>query len=43
MSAGHASLKRRLVLWLLAPMLGLSVFILAHVYYTAQETRGPGV
>ncbi len=37
MSAHPASLKRRLVLWLLAPLIGLSVLILAHVYLSAQE------
>ena len=37
MSAHPASLKRRLVLWLLAPLVGLSVLILAHVYLSAQE------
>ncbi len=37
MNARPASLKRRLVLWLLAPLIGLSVLILVHAYLSAQE------
>lgn len=38
MRSAGASLRRRLVLWLLVPMVALSVLILGHVSYTAQET-----
>ncbi len=38
MSTDSASLKRRLVLWLLGPMIVLSLLILAHVYHSARQT-----
>ena len=38
MSTQSASLKRRLVLWLLGPMIVLSLLILAHVYHSARQT-----
>ncbi len=37
MKARPASLKRRLVSWLAAPLVGLSVLILVHVYLSAQQ------
>lgn len=38
MRVDSGSLRRRLVLWLLVSMAGLSALILADVFYTAQET-----
>lgn len=38
MSVGHGSLRRRLILWLLVPMVALSALILANVSYSAQNT-----
>lgn len=38
MSPETASLKRRLILWLLGSLAVLSLVIIAHVHYSAQET-----